>query len=226
MDVTALLALVDDLYPNAESASTKVRYMNIAMKDLSQYFGKIVEDATLVTVADQDSYTYPTGLTAIEQIESLAVANQATPENRYDYTQYRLSKSEYHPMSYNSYFEIISDSGAKKLCLYPVPSEDDLPIVIRYRTELPELDSTKLTEEPEFDSKYHEALAFYCLHMIAMQGASPDRVQADAFMRKYDDIETKLWKGSMEIAAKKRKKPRDNPQWHKNRSYARGFEDA
>jgi hypothetical protein len=62
--------------------------------------------------------------------------------------------------------------------------------------------------------------------MIAMQGASPDRVQADAFMRKYDDIETKLWKRSMEIAAKKRKTPRDNPQWHKNRSYARGFEDA
>ena len=65
MDVTALLALVDDLYPNAESSATKVQYMNIAMKDLSQYFGKIVEDATLVTVADQDSYTYPTGLTAI-----------------------------------------------------------------------------------------------------------------------------------------------------------------
>jgi len=220
MTVNELLTLIDSLYPNGETNATKVMYMNIALHTMAPYFGDVYEDVTLVTVADQDAYDLPAVIEDITQIISVAVAYRTTPESRYDYKQYKRSKTEYHPMSYYSYYGITSGTN-KQIILYPAPLEDDLPIVIRYKHKLQDLSADAVTQEPDFDERYHEALAFYAVHMICASGASPDSTQANIYMQKFDSMLQSLWKYNMEKEKKLNKKPRDNPQWHRNRSYAK-----
>lgn len=225
MTVTELLAYIDAKYPTAETSATKVSYMNVAQNVLSPYFGKIVEDNSKLTVVGQDSYAYPTGLTAIEDIQSLAVANQATPDDRYDYKEYHLSRSEHNPQEYYSYHEIISESGAKKFVLYPVPDTINLPIVIRFRKGLTALSASSLSASPDFDARYHIALAYFAISELASAGSSPNFAQANIYMQKFEETEALLWKLTNESEKKKRKKPTDNPQWHSYKSYGVGYED-
>lgn len=221
--VQKLLNAIDDIYPNAMSNETKVRYMNMAMRGLSPYFGLVVEDNSLVTVIDQDAYNFPAGINDVAQIIRLAIGTQEVPGTRYGYVQYYLSKRDDDPMIENSYFQIIDSTGAKKLCIYPVPTIADLPIVIRYHKALTELSATSLNVEPEFDSRFHDLLVFYCVHQICATGPSPDTLQADIYMQKYDDMLAALWKFQMEQDSSQKNRRRDNRQWHKSRSFGKGF---
>jgi len=222
-NVQELINAIDDIYPNAMSNATKVRYMNMAMRGLSPYFGLVAEDDSLLTVADQDYYTFPTGITDVSQIIDFAVGTSTSPSTRYDYTKYYLSKRDDDPMIENSYFQIIDSTGAKKLCIYPIPTMDDLPIVIRYHKALTELSATSLTAEPEFDSRFHDLLVFYGVHQICATGPSPDTLQADIYMQKYDEMLAALWKFQMEQESGQNNKRRDNRQWHKTSSFGKGF---
>lgn len=223
MTVQELLDLTNVLYPNAESTDNKVKFMNVALRSLSPYFGLTAEDDSLYTIADQDEYAFPTGLSDVSQIIALAVGNRAVPTNRYDYTKYAISKRDDDPMRYNSFWQIMDSNGDKKIALYPIPSSTGLPIIIRYHKKLTEFSSSDLSAEPEFDSRYHDMLAFYCIHMICSSGASPDDVQANAFMQKYDGRLNELWKNQMESEKKRYNHRRDNKQWHRGGSFGRGF---
>lgn len=223
MTVQELLDLTNALYPNAESTDNKVKFMNIALRSLSPCFGLTAEDDSLYTIADQDEYAFPTGLYDVSQIIVFAVGNRAVPANRYDYTKYAISKRDDDPMRYNSFWQIMDSTGAKKIALYPIPSETGLPIVIRYHKKLTEMSSANLSFEPEFDSQYHDMLALYCVHMICSSGASPDDIQANAYMQKYDDRLNELWKNQMEMDKKRQNHRRDNKQWHRGGSFGRGF---
>lgn len=223
MNLQALLNAVNRDYPNSVSNTDKVAYMNDAMSFLSPYFGTIIEDDSLTTVVAQDSYAFPTGLTDVYEIISLAIANQATPSSRYDYTQYHLSKSEEAPMVAYSYYQIIDSTGAKKLAIYPAPTIAALKIIIRYRKKLTDLDENLLTASPEFDSRYHHILALYCCHKICASGSSPDTIQANMFMQKYDFARQEMRKFYMEQEKGQKKKGRDNKQWHRYSSYGIGY---
>ena len=223
MTVQELLRSIDRDYPNSVSATDKVAYMNEAQNFLSPYFGTIIEDDSLVTVIAQDSYAFPTGLTDVYEIISMAIANQTTPSSRYDYKKYYLSKSEENPMNPYSYYQIIDSTGAKKLAIYPAPTVAALKMIIRYRKKLTDLTETTLTASPEFDSRFHNMLALYCCHKICASGSSPDTIQANMFMQKYDYARNELKKLQMEIEKGQQKKKRDNHQWHRNHSYGIGY---
>ena len=223
MIVSKLLALVDDMYPNVATTETKIEFMNLAQSELSPYFGIVVEDSTLVSVADQDSYAYPTGLTDISQIIGVFIENQATPSDRYDYTEYKKRQDYQNPQSANGYYQIINSTGAKKLCLYPAPDTSSLAIIIRYKKALTDLTASNLAASPEFDSRFHDLLAIFCCHMICSIGSSPDAFQADMFMQKFESGKDALWKFQMEQDTKSKHKRRDNPQWHKARSVHIGY---
>lgn len=221
--ISELLALADDLYPNVESVDAKINYMNMAQDKLAAYFGKIIEDDTLSTVAEQDIYAYPTGLNDISEILSLGVAGSTTPLNRYDYTLYSKNYAEDNPMADYGYFQVVDSNGAKKFVLSPIPETSGYKIIIRYKKKLAELSSNSLTSEPEFDSSYHRLLSIYCCHLICSKGASPDAFQADMFMQKFESGLSDLWAHKMQRTDQSIKKRKDNPQWHKHRSYGIGF---
>jgi hypothetical protein len=77
MTVQQLIALIDDMYGNAVSDTSKISYMNMAQNELSPYFGLIAIDSSLTSLADDDEYTLPTGIDDITQIEYLEIATQA-----------------------------------------------------------------------------------------------------------------------------------------------------
>jgi hypothetical protein len=214
MNVSQLLVLIDELYKdNAASDTTKIRFMNMAQSELSPYFGIIVTDSTLVTVATQDYYTFPTGLSDITQIELLDIGNKVVPTNRYDYTRYTPAYKEDDPVQYNSYRQEYSSIGVKSLILYPVPATSGYPIRIRYHRKLTELSSTSLSAEPEFDERFHDMLATYAAYMICSTGASPDENQSNRFMDQYNESLNMLWKLSMEQDVIYPRKRRDNKHW-------------
>lgn len=214
MTIQQLLTLIDDLYrDNAVSDTSKIRFMNMALDELSPYFGLVVTDSTLVTVATQDYYTFPTGLSDITQIELLDVGNRATPTDRYDYTRYTPAYKEDDPVQYNSYRQEYSSAGVKTLILYPVPTVSGYPIRIRYHKKLAELSSTSLSTSPEFDERFHDMLATYACYMICSTGASPDVNQANRFMDQYNESLNMLWKLSMEQDIVYPRKRRDNKHW-------------
>lgn len=223
MTVQELLDLTDAMYDNAEKTSNKIKYMNIAIKALSPYFGYIVEDDTLVTVAGEDSYSFPSGIDDVSQIIVFAIGHKETPDSRYEYTQYSLSKSDESPMLQNSYYQIYDSSGNKKFVIYPEPTTSDLPIIIRYNKALTLFDEENTSFVSELDPLYHEMLAFYCVSMICSVGSSPDAIQSDYYMQKFENSLSKIWESKMRREIKHRKKSRDNPQWHRSRSYGRGF---
>lgn len=220
--VQQLINMVDIDFPNAEQDTTKVAYMNLAIDEISDYFGLEVEDSTLVTVATQDEYALPVAIRDISQIISLAVAWETSPTDRYSYTKYVLAKREDNPMQYNSYYQVVDSSGVRKLVIYPVPATSGFPIRIRYHKKIAPLVSTSLSLEPEFDSEFHSMLALFCCHKLASAGASPNTLQSDKFLAEYDQKLAKLWKRSMEKDVKTTKRKTDNRQWHRYSSYSAG----
>jgi hypothetical protein len=252
------------MYPNVVSTADKVMYMNMAQDEISPYMGLIVEDTTLATIDGTDAYAYPTGLTDISQILSLAIANTYKnyvaltayvvgdtvmyqgraydcildstgnlPTNatywsvigsaRYNFYKYKQNYSETNPDSDFGYYQIYSSTGGKKLCITPIPDATGYQILIRYRKKLTDLSASSMSAEPDFDSRWHDMLAFYACHMICTIGSSPDSIQADMFMRKFDDSLKSLWKFKNTSDNKTKSIRRDNTQWHKCRSHGSGF---
>lgn len=211
--VQQLLSMIDLMYPNALSNTDKIMFMNMGQTELSPYFGIIVEDATLSTVAGQDAYAFPTGLSDVAQILSLGVATSATPTTRYGYVKYDIITRDDYPQGSNVYFQSVSTTGVKKLVIQPSPSTSGYPIRIRYRKALTDLSSTALSSSPDFDSRFHMLLAYYACHMICSIGASPDVLQANNFMQKWESGIDELWKFKLQEEVSSPTYRRDNPQW-------------
>lgn len=310
--VAQLLTLVDALYANAATDATVVGYFNMCQSELSPYFGLIKEDTSLNTIANDDNYSLPTGITDISQIETLDVFNNPpdtdalvvsvdmkvgaytladqpekpsrisvthtavgntdtlgtivivgtvdgeadtetiTPvENstvygdkyfdadgitsitgadwiadgdedkitvgvsgdRYAFTRYTRGYADDVKYSGNIYYQVFSSTGAKSLVLYPTPTKTGLNIKIRYHTGLTALSESATTVVPDFDSRFHDLLAYYAVHKIVSSGPSPDREQANYFADEYDRRLTDLWKYTMERDGKSLKRRRDNKHW-------------
>lgn len=80
--VSQLLTQIDAMYPNAESNTNKVLFMNMAQDDLAPYFGLEVIDESLSTLADDDEYSLPTGIDDVSQIDYLEISKEAVDTDR------------------------------------------------------------------------------------------------------------------------------------------------
>ena len=217
MNVNQLLTMIDSVYPSAVSATDKVAFMNMAQDELSKNFGIVVVDSSLKTAVGQDEYTYPTGLKDLSQIQLLEIGNTTTP-TRYDYMRYYVDYASSSPPVGYRFFQITSSTGAKSLGISPIPDVVDLPIRITYRKKLTNLDPSTLAQVPDFDERCHDLLVYYACHMICSIGASPDGIQADVFMQKYQSSLSGLWRLRVEENRKNPTVPRDNSAWRRRRN--------
>ena len=156
MTTQELINITKLLYPSAHSDAELVSFMNLAQNELSPYFGIIVEDNTLVTVADQDSYSFPTGLNDVAQIISLGVASKETPDTRYGYTKYDIITRDDYPVGSCVYFQTVDASGTKKLVIQPTPMIDLSVYNQVSESYLTELDSSTSSASPDFDSRFRD----------------------------------------------------------------------
>ena len=135
--------------------------------------------------------------------------------DRYKYRRYKASYSNEDDVYSNSYRQGYDASGNKSLILYPVPPTSGFNIRIRYKKDLTALSSTATTASPDFDSRFHELLAFYAAYMLASKGASADYPQANSFAQQYEAYRTGMWEERMKRERSNPQKRRDNEMWRR-----------
>ena len=133
---------------------------------------------------------------------------------RYQYDRYYPANLDATSYSSNVVYQEYTTAGVKSLVLYPAPSENGCQIKIKYRKALTALSESSTKDSPDFDSEYHDMLAMYAASMIAGSGASPDTIQADHYMKMFNERKIDIWKRSMEKNKISMKMRRDNRQWH------------
>lgn len=217
MNLTELIKTVDSLYPNAESNNDKIKYMNMALNSLYPEFGKIKSDETLVTVQGDDEYAFPSNIETTSQILDISIGNRPVPLNRHDYLRYSLGYEDEYPKAGRIYYQIYDSSGNQALVFHPIPSRSGLPIRIKYHQRFAELNPNTMDQVPELREEYQMMLAFYAVHMIAAKSASPDAVQADVFMQKFDSVLLQMWHHKMDREANNPVLRKDNSTWRRYR---------
>jgi len=215
MTFQQIISRVYELYPHGETTATILNHINAGQDELSNYFGKTLIDESLVTVASQDNYAFPAYCEDADQIQFVDIGNSATPTDRFDYTRYCFHKLEDGRPSGTVYFQVYSSVGSRSLGISPVPNTDNLPIRITFSKKLTEATAGTLLNSPEFDSRYHDLLVYYACHMLCASGASPDSIQADAFMQKFEDGLSELWRTKMTKTINAPLKRNDNRHWHR-----------
>jgi hypothetical protein len=76
MTVQQLLDLIEDMYPSATTDAVKVKFMNLGQEELSDKFGLVVTNTSLLTKANYDEYALPAGIEDISQIETFDMASR------------------------------------------------------------------------------------------------------------------------------------------------------
>lgn len=215
MNYQQIVSRINDMYPHGETTATVLNHINGAQDELSFFFGKMITDSSLVTVADQAEYAFPALLTDVSEIKRLEIGTSGTPVDNFDYTQYKFVEMDLGRPSGNSFYQIYSSVGAKSLGIYPIPQDAGFPIRITFRKKLTDATSSTMLSEPEFDSRYHDLLIYFACHMICSSGASPDSVQANSFLQKYNEGVDSLWRLKSEQAIVNPTKKRDNSFWYR-----------
>lgn len=136
---------------------------------------------------------------------------------RYDYSQYYIDAENSRPMNSNSIYQTYTSAGVKKLVMYPAPDYSGQLIRIRYQKKLTPLSLASLDSEPEFDSRYHDALAAFACYQICANGASPDTTQANRFASEWEEAKGALYRMSARRKIRAPKKKRANRHWYESR---------
>lgn len=137
--------------------------------------------------------------------------------DRYELQQYRVAYKDEYPRSGYCVFQEYSQAGVKSLVIYPVPDQTGCNIKIRYRKKLTALSASSMSASPDFDSTFHDMLAFYACYMIAKSGSSPDDTVANQYLADYDASLTEMWrmKNVRQINSPNRRKFNDT--WNRTR---------
>jgi len=175
---------------------------------------------TVTPVADSTVYStkYYSEITSLTSAGWVINAGNDTikvgvKSSRYNTQRYPIGFSDDKPFVSKCVYQVYSSAGVKSIIVYPAPTLSGLPIIIRYKKKLTELSATKLSAEPEFDSRYHDMLATYACYEICANGASPDTTQANRFAAEYDARISQIWKASTTEKIVAPRKPRCNKGW-------------
>ena len=171
-----------------------------------------VADTTVYSTYAYDTITSITGADWVTAGDADTISVGVKP-SRSDYTRYQIGYKDdlYH--SGHKIVQVEDSTGGKKLVISPAPSYTGLPIRIRYHRPLTELSASATTVEPDFDSKYHEYLAYYACYQICANGASPNAVQANRFAGECESIMDDLWQHGMKKKITAQDKRNYNRMW-------------
>ena len=216
MTIQEILALADELYENRVSPSTKIVFLNSAMSDLSREYGRFKESVATLTVKDQEVYALPSDCIDLSHVSSLWVANTTTPTLDSDYVPYYLGSQLDNQKNSNTYYDAGTAAGyaTQSFGLCPIPTEDDYPIKIRYRSKNDGYTIDDMNVEPDIDPRWHDALAYYIVYSCASMSPIPEESIANFWGNRYNEAICgyKMSQSRKETAAPKRR--RDNKQWH------------
>lgn len=221
MTLQQMITSMSRMYPVAMELTVRIDYLNQALVAIEEYFDNFVA-TSFVTVADQDEYSMPTGITDISQIVSLGVSKSVPPVDRYDYEPWRPGTMLNRPQTYNTYYQLPDTDGVPKLILYPVPTVDNHVVSIIYKAHYEPFDASNLTAVPHFDTRYHIYLVYLANHLLASSGHAPDTDIADINMQRWLSAVEDLEFQRMSRDATNPHKKKDNPWWEIPKSHSAG----
>jgi hypothetical protein len=172
------------------------------------------------TVLDYDGATHEVVLvddwvTPPDSTYTWATPNMLHTLSDSEYIPYARISQQDNPKQSYTYFDVVNSTSdaAQQFGVYPSATVNNYPVKVRYKSRNDAYTVLDLAEEPDIDSRWHDALAYYIVYMCASIGQIPDPSIANFWAQKYEDsIDSyKMAQTRKEQVAPKRRK--DNPQW-------------
>jgi hypothetical protein len=206
--VVNIMADIDARLPNSYTDTTKLGWMNSVQAKIAKYIEK---DAVYEFVASSSvGYALSTNI-RIENIktvytgDSTAIADISSTtvwkEHKYAGDQDTITGYRYalpNTATYNT------TSFSTEFVLYPYSTEVRVARVY-YETLLSDLSTSASTNEPQFNSEWHDILKYGTMEIIAKSGNNPDVELANNYHRDYMEILREIKK---DVATRKWKRPR------------------
>jgi hypothetical protein len=182
--VGQILSYLDRKFPNTETTANKISDLNDIQNNVFIRIKKLSNDyvtAQDTTVADQTTYTLPTGC-KIENIAKIAVSTDTAGT---EFKQYDVSTITSDVSVGNFYLPINDNTIALIKDGDPIDTSN-LIIMYYYFKEPTQLSATSQT--PCLDPMYHNALKYALVSEIASQGRHPHVEIANYWQHKFDEV--------------------------------------
>ena len=178
-------------------------------RTISDYVGLLL-GATYHYATISVAWTTVPDMTSIYEFVSIPYALTDS-----DYQVYSLGSQNENPKVRYTYYDMGSTNAqaVQSFGISPIPTIDDLPIKIRYRSYNIAYSVMDMNAMPDIDPRWHNALSYFIVYMVASAGPIPDASIANFWSTRYEEsIQSyKMTQIRKEQVAPKRR--RDNAQW-------------
>lgn len=181
MNITEIIAEIDEKYPNGLDSTSKVRKMNYLQKHLYRKMRKQTF-FSINTLVDQPSYPLSVNINDVFQV---LVGNKEADQ----FKEYPLKQVNGSSTDSNRYYSFIGDvSMGDWIDIYPTPTEFEDTLTI-WHYEIPET-LTLSSSSPSLDPDYHMLFVYYVCKEIAENYRDFDI--ASGFAIQYNTLESEM----------------------------------
>lgn len=183
MNLTALIAEIDEKYPNGLSVDSKLRKADLIQKRIYRSLKRqnfVIYDI----VEDQPTYPLSVDITSVFQVD-------VTCNDGSKYHNYPLRKVTDPTNKYTRYSYFLSDPVTGDwVGIYPTPTDKEDSIAIYYYEVPKTLDSANMSSSPMLDEKYQLLLVYGVCKEISENYRDSDI--ANGFTIQYNALESEL----------------------------------
>jgi hypothetical protein len=180
MDTPAIIAEIDEKYPNAVSTPSKVRKMNYLQNRLYRKMRKQTYKSFVLTTGQP---TYPISLN-IDDIFQVNIGTESTS----CFHEYPHKKINDTSKDYSKYYSFISDSSTGDwIDIFPTPTDIEDTMVIWYYEQPNQITATST---PTLDPDYHMLFVYYVCKEIAENYRDFDI--ANGYAVQYNNLEMEM----------------------------------
>lgn len=188
MNLTEIIAEIDEKYPNSTTSDSKVRKMNTLQKRL---FRKMRKQTFASYSLTNGVSSYPITQN-IDDIFDVLVGN-STANVYCSYPKRKLTDTAWGSTSsyYGKWYTFFSDPTAGDyLDIHPTPTTNENTMVLYYYEEPPQLNSGDLNSTPTLDVDYHMLFVYYVCKEIAE--SYRDFEIANGFSIQYNELYSEM----------------------------------
>lgn len=184
MNLTEIIAEIDEKYPNALSVESKVRKMDYLQKRLYRKMRKQTF-ASYDLIPDQPTYPIEQNIDDIFQVD---IGNQACNQfRRYMHKKINDSSTD----RWSHYYSFVGDvSTGDYIDIYPTPTDFEDTMTIWSYEQPDTLTADDLNMSPTLDPDYHMLFVYYVCKEIAENYRDFDI--SSGYIIQYNTLETEM----------------------------------
>lgn len=185
MTLTEIIAEIDEKYPNAITAASKVRKMDYLQKRLYRKMRKQTY-ASYTLTPDQPTYPITQNISDIFQVD---IGNETSNcFQRYMHKKINDTSTN----SWSHYYSFIGDVNAGDFIdIYPTPTDTEDTMVIWSYEQPDTLSASDLSKSPTLDPDYHMLFVYYVCKEIAENYRDFDI--STGYVVQYNELELEMF---------------------------------